>query len=76
MTRDAAISCGIDVLRAELHAGAEIGLHGALRIGGHEDETARGGRPGCRGRCGEMHAEALDVVAEDPAELVALAPCR
>ncbi len=33
---------GIDVFRAEVHRGTEIGVHGALRIRGDQDEAAAG----------------------------------
>src|SRR5438876_1227962 len=35
----------VDILGAEIDAGAEEGLHRAMRIGGNQDETARGRRP-------------------------------
>ena len=55
--------------RQEL-AGAEEGVHGALAVGGDEDQAAAGGRvAGAHGR-GELDADAADVVREDLAELV------
>ena len=52
----------------ELDAGAEIGVHGALRVRCDKDEAARRRRPLGRGRRREAHADRAQIVREDPAE--------
>ena len=64
--------CGVDVVRGEVLAGAEIGVHGALAVRRHQDEAARGRRPVGRGRHVEVDADRAQIVAEEPAELVVL----
>src|SRR6516164_5006474 len=34
----------VDVIGPEIDTGAEIGVHRSLAVGGHENQTARGGR--------------------------------
>ena len=60
----------VDILGPQLDAGAEIGIHGALRVGGDEDQAARG--RGIGGGDGGLEGDAIgpDVVAEDAAQLV------
>ncbi len=60
----------IDVRRAELNAGAEIGVHGALGVGRDEDEAARRRRAGVHRRRVEGDARRADVMGEDPAERI------
>jgi len=60
----------LDLVRPELDAGAEIGAHRALPVGGHHDQAARGRRPRGRGRRLELDADRPQVVAKDRAELV------
>ena len=62
----------VDVLRTQLHAGAEVGVHGALGVRRHQDQAARRRGAAMAGRRLEMHAGGADVVAEDLAELVAV----
>src|SRR5690348_16470609 len=55
---------GVDVGGSEIDAGAEIGVHCLLTVGGDEDQAARRAWP-CGGRCGiETHADRGEVVAE------------
>jgi hypothetical protein len=61
---------GVDVVGAEIDAGAEIGLHRALRVGRHEDHAARGRRAAARGRRAESDAGGAHVVTEHVAELI------
>ena len=63
---------GIDVARMQILRGAEIGVHGALAVGRHQDVAARGRRPVGRGRRIELDAGRADVVREGAAELVVL----
>ena len=54
----------VDIGGAELDTGAEMGVHGALGIGGDEDEAARGRSTLRRSRGGEAHAGGLDIAAK------------
>ena len=61
----------IDVGGRKSDAGAEVGGHGALRVGGDQDQTTRGGNRATGERCrGEKYAGGLDVMAEYAAELI------
>ena len=61
---------GLDIARSELDAGAEIGVHRALAVFGHEDHRARGRRMRIERLRFEMHALCTDVVGKDLSELV------
>ena len=54
---------GVDVGGPELDAGAEIGVHRALPVGRHEDQTARRARTGGGGRRVEAHPGRGNVMA-------------
>jgi hypothetical protein len=60
----------VDVARAELRRRAEVGVHGALRVGRHDDEAATARLAAARGLGPEVDAGGPDVVAEHDAELV------
>src|SRR5690606_18537968 len=60
---------GVDVGGRQLVGGAEEGAHGALAVGGDVDHAHAGGAVGQRPG-GEMDADGVDVVGEDPAQLV------
>ena len=61
---------GVDVGGRQVLRGAEIGVHGALAVAGHQDVGAAG-RGTARRRLGlERHAGGADVVAVEPADLV------
>ena len=62
----------VNVGDGEVHAGAEICVHGALAVRRHQDEGARGGRA-VGGRFG-IKSDALcpHVMPEDGAELICL----
>ncbi len=62
----------VDVSDGQVHAGAEIGVHGALAIGRHQDEGA--GRGGTLGRGARVEAHTLrpHVMSEDGAQLILL----
>ena len=63
---------GVDVGGPEFGAGAEIGVHRALPVGGDEDQAARRARAARRRRRIEAYADRGDVVAVDlPQEVVA-----
>ena len=61
---------GVDIGRAELDAGAEIGRHRALGIRRHENEAARGRGTVDRRRSGEGDTRLLNVAAEHGARLI------
>ena len=61
----------VDVLGAELDAGAEKRVHGALRVGRHQDKTARRRRAALHGLCAELHAERFQIAGEGRAEAIA-----
>ena len=52
----------------------EVGVHGALGVGGDDDEAAAGGRPVGGRRAVEGHAGGPEVVGEHGAELVVADP--
>ena len=59
----------IEVFRFQIHRGSQIGAHGALGIGTHQDQTTgRGGSAGGSG-CIEAGADGTDVMGEDRTEL-------
>ena len=60
----------VQVLGHQVDRGAQIGAHGALGVGGDEDQAARGRRPLGRRRGLEGNAGGPDVVPEDAAQLV------
>ena len=63
---------GVDIGRAKVLRGTEIGVHGALAIRRDQDVGAAGGRA-VAGRLGvEGHARGADIVAVQPADLVIL----
>ncbi len=60
----------VDVVDREVLAGAEIGVHGALTVGRHQDVGAGRRRTVDRRRGGEMHARAPEIVGEIAADLI------
>ena len=60
----------IHIIAGEILAGTEIGVHGALAIGRHQHEAARGGGAILGGGGGEMHAHGANVVGEGVARIV------
>ena len=60
----------VDVLGAEFHAGAEIGVHGALAVRRHQDHASGGRRMAFERRRVIGNPHGADVVTEDRAELV------
>ena len=65
---------GIDIIRPEADACAEIGRHGALGIRRHHDQAARGGRAIGRGRRVEGDPDRPDIMAEHFAQAVVAHP--
>ena len=65
------MKCWVDIGRTQLDAGAEIGRHRALGIGGDENQMQL---PGCgtvrRRRGGEGDARGLDIAAEHGARRI------
>ncbi len=61
---------GVEVLGAQLDAGAEIGRHGALPVGRDTDQAPRRAGAGGRRRGVELHPDRAEVVAENLAEEV------
>ena len=61
---------GVDVVRAEQLADAEIGVHRALCVGCDDDEATTGRHTERARRAGERDSGRLEVVAEHLAELV------
>ena len=60
----------VDVGRAELSGRAEVRVHGALGVGGDDDEAATARLAARRGLGPEVDTGGADVVAEDGTELV------
>ena len=67
---------GVDVVRPELDAGAEIGVHRALAVRGDKDQAARGGGAARRRGRVEPHALARSGRGETPRPAGRRAPCR
>ncbi len=61
---------GVDVVGSECHAGAEIGVQGALAVRRDEDQAARGAGAARRRRRLEVHALGGQIVAKDLAQQV------
>ena len=61
---------GIDILGPQFDAGAEIGVHGALRVGRDQDQAARGGGSARQRRGVERDPDGAQIVREDAAELI------
>ena len=62
----------VDIVRGQLLAGAEEGVHGALAVGRDENVAARGRRAVLRMRRFEVHADRPDVMGEGTSGLVIL----
>ncbi len=60
----------VEIQGAQLDAGAEVGVHRALRVRRHQDEAARGRGTHARRRHAIGDTRGGDVMAEHPAQLV------
>ena len=69
-TSPTATVSGVDVGRRQQRRHAEVGVHGSLRVGRHNDDATTRRCPVSRRARSELHADSAAVVAEHPAELV------
>src|SRR5690606_6901499 len=60
----------LDILRPQLHASAEIGVHGALAVGRDEDHRARRGRRAVERDGVEGNPLGADVVGIDLSQMI------
>ncbi len=60
----------VDVGRTQIRRHAEIRVHGALRVGSHDDDAASGGNVVEMSTRREVHTDGVEVVAEDLTEIV------
>jgi hydroxymethylpyrimidine pyrophosphatase-like HAD family hydrolase len=65
---------GVEIVGPEVRGGAEVGVQGALCVGGDDDQAAARGHAVVRGSGGVLDARSSQVVAEHCAELVLVHP--